>query len=100
MTAQWEGMGEVGSARYELALLPPCPRIRVLSYSNCQEIHSRQQTGLAVKVLKHNYCLIFFQYTSGPKCDCIDLEGFAFQEEELRLCFCIADKIAQVVQPT
>ena len=32
--AQWEGMGDVGSARYELALLPPCPAIRVLSYSN------------------------------------------------------------------
>ena len=29
MTAQWEGMGEVGSARYEPALLPPCPSIRV-----------------------------------------------------------------------
>ena len=40
MTAQCEGMGEVGSARYEPALLPPCPSIRVLSYSNCQEIHS------------------------------------------------------------
>ena len=44
MTAQCEGMGEVGSARYEPALLPPCPSIRVLRYSNCQEIHSRQQT--------------------------------------------------------
>ena len=32
--AQWEGMGDVGSARYELALLPPCPTIRVLSCSN------------------------------------------------------------------
>ena len=36
ITAQCEGMGEVGSARYELALLPPCPSIRVLCYSNCQ----------------------------------------------------------------
>ena len=36
MTAQCEGMGEVGSARYEPALLPPCQSIRVLSYSNCQ----------------------------------------------------------------
>ena len=36
MTAQCEGMGEVGSARYEPALLSPCPSIRVLSYSNCQ----------------------------------------------------------------
>ena len=33
------GMGDVGSARYEPALLPPYPTIRVLSYSNCQEIH-------------------------------------------------------------
>ena len=32
--AQWEGMGGVGLARYEPALLPPCPTIRVLSYSN------------------------------------------------------------------
>ena len=32
--AQWEGMGDVGSARYEPALRPPCPTIRVLSYSN------------------------------------------------------------------
>ena len=32
--AQWEGMGDVGSARYEPALLPPCPTNRVLSYSN------------------------------------------------------------------
>ena len=32
--AQWEGMGDVGSARHEPALLPPCLTIRVLSYSN------------------------------------------------------------------
>ena len=32
--AQWEGMGDVGSARYELALLPSCLTIRVLSHSN------------------------------------------------------------------
>ena len=32
--AQCKGMGDVGSARYEPALLPPCPTIRVLSYSN------------------------------------------------------------------
>ena len=32
--AQWEGVGDVGSARYEPALLPPRPTIRVLSYSN------------------------------------------------------------------
>ena len=29
--AQWEGMGDVGSARYKPALLPPCPTIRVLT---------------------------------------------------------------------
>ena len=32
--AQWEGMGDVGLARYEPALLPPYPTIRVLSYSD------------------------------------------------------------------
>ena len=32
--AQWEWIGDVGLARYEPALLPPCPTIRVLSYSN------------------------------------------------------------------
>ena len=32
--AQWESMGDVGSARYEPALLSPCPTIRVLCYSN------------------------------------------------------------------
>ena len=32
--AKWKGMGDVGSARYELALLPPCPTIRILKYSN------------------------------------------------------------------
>ena len=32
--AQWEGMVDVGSSMYEPALLPPCPTIRVLSYSN------------------------------------------------------------------
>ena len=36
ITAQWEGMGDVGAARYELALHPSSPTIRVLSYSNCQ----------------------------------------------------------------
>ena len=34
INAQWEGMWDVGSARYEPALLPPCPAIRVLSYSS------------------------------------------------------------------
>ena len=31
VTAQCEGMGEVGSARYEPALLPPCSSIRALT---------------------------------------------------------------------
>ena len=35
---QWEGMGDVGSARYEPALLPPCPTITVLSCSKFAEI--------------------------------------------------------------
>ena len=48
MIAQCEGMGKIGSARYEPTLLPPCPSIRVLSYSNCQEIHPFQQAGLAL----------------------------------------------------
>ena len=32
--AQWKGMEDVGSARYEPALLPPCLTVRVLSYSS------------------------------------------------------------------
>ena len=31
---RWEGMGDVGSARYEPALLLPCPTMRVQSYSS------------------------------------------------------------------
>ena len=45
MTSQCEGMGEVGPARYEPALLPPCPSIRALCYSNCQRsTQSHQQS--------------------------------------------------------
>ena len=52
ITAQCEGMGEVGSARYEPALLPPCPSIRVLCYSNCQRsTQSHQQSKGIVCVL-------------------------------------------------
>ena len=36
--AQWDGMGDVGSARYEPALLPPCPTKRVLTCSKFSEI--------------------------------------------------------------
>ena len=33
IAAQWEGMGDVELAMYELALRPPCPTIKVLKYS-------------------------------------------------------------------
>ena len=45
-TVRGDGGSRVGEVRAGTA--SPCPSIRVLSYSNCQEIHSRQQTGLAV----------------------------------------------------
>ena len=58
ITAQCEGMGEVGSARYEPALLPPCPSIRLLSYNNCQRpSHNFQKfSTLRVKVLSRWAC--------------------------------------------
>ena len=34
---QWEGMGEVGLARHEPALLPPCPTIRVFKLQKLSE---------------------------------------------------------------
>ena len=53
------GDGEVGSARYEPALHPPCLSIRILSYSNCQEIQSRQQTGPgSVSVKQNSLCVV------------------------------------------
>ena len=36
IAAYWEGLEDVALARYKLALLPPCPTIRVSSYSNCE----------------------------------------------------------------
>ena len=42
-------MGDVGSARYEPALLPPCPTVRVLSYSNCQ------RSTHAISTYTHHY---------------------------------------------
>ena len=33
-----EGMGEVGSARYEPALLPPCPSIKVITLQGAEII--------------------------------------------------------------
>ena len=50
IAAQCEGMGEIGSARYEPALLPSCPSIRVLCYSNCQRSTQSHQLIL----LTHN----------------------------------------------
>ena len=40
ITAQWEGIVDVGSARYEPALLPPCPTISVLSCNCLRTTHS------------------------------------------------------------
>ena len=52
-------MGDVGSARYEPALLPPCQTIRILSYSNCQRsTHSISQwifTNLALLRVKRSW---------------------------------------------
>ena len=45
--AQWERMGDVGSAKYESALLPPCPTIRVLSYSNYSIFRNSALFGLS-----------------------------------------------------
>ena len=46
--AQWEGMGDVGSARYEPALLPPSPHtalslscFKVLQCINCRDWHCK-----------------------------------------------------------
>ena len=50
VTAQWEGMGDVGAARYEPALLPPSSTIRVLSYSNCQRSTHSSSRALQFKV--------------------------------------------------
>ena len=68
-TEQWEGMGDVGSARYEPTLLPPCPTIRVLSYNKCQEIHSllfwvnfQKFTTLTLKVKAQQLTRLFYQY--------------------------------------
>ena len=44
LTTQWEGMRDVGSARYEPALLPSCPTIRVLSYSSTLRVKYKQDT--------------------------------------------------------
>ena len=72
ITAQLEGMGDVGSARYEPALLPPCLTIRVLSYSNGQRsTHSISKwilRNLALQELNSS-CDNFFagQYDTLPR---------------------------------
>ena len=83
ITAQWEGMGDVGSARYELALLPPCPTISLLSYRNCQRSpHSSSgPSSLSVKRgqgiwplnpgLDDQYKLVFTLYRTG----CLGVSG-------------------------
>ena len=54
ITAQCEGMEKVGSARYEPALLPPCPSIRVLRYSNCQRSsHSMSATCVMLSFIRY-----------------------------------------------
>ena len=64
ITAQWKGMEDAGSARYEPAQHPPCPTIKVLSYNNCQRsTHSiskwifRNLTLLRVKTSRITYHL-------------------------------------------
>ena len=49
--AQWEGMRDLGSARYEPALLPPYSTIRALSYSN--QVNFQKFSTLRVKLNKH-----------------------------------------------
>ena len=44
--AQWEGMGDVGSARYEPALLPPCPTISVKCLKHLAPRYSVHGVGL------------------------------------------------------
>ena len=64
------GDGDVGSVRYEPALLPPCPTIRVLSCNNCRRstdsISKWIFRKLAVKVLNHakyNFSALFWTHT-------------------------------------
>ena len=66
---QWEGMGDVGSARYEPALLPPCPTIRVLSYSNCQ----RLDCLFVENVLIYFLCICYYFSNYVHHTVCIDL---------------------------
>ena len=54
-------MGDEGSAKYEPELLPPCPTIRDLSYSNCQRsTHSISKSiarNLLMTISRYNILL-------------------------------------------
>ena len=63
--AQWEGMGDVRSARYEPALRPPCLTISVLSYSNCERsTHSMSGTSSSFIIAK------YLHYVRSTLCVC------------------------------
>ena len=47
------GNGDVGSARYEAALLPPCLTVRVLSYSNESVFRYSALSGLRAQIQVH-----------------------------------------------
>ena len=52
-------MGDVGLARYEPALLPPCQTIEVLSYSNCQRsTHSMSKLWFSAVQTIDLWCVI------------------------------------------
>ena len=55
ITAQWEGMGDAGSVRYELALLPPCQT----SYNSYQKSpHSILSEFSVTKCATHKHSIL------------------------------------------
>ena len=94
-------MGEVGSARYEPALLPPCPSIRALCYSNCQRsTQSHQQSkGTVCPLIVHEVELVeiwirlkiptSLRFLTGSVC-VVDL--YICNEEECYKCVCNIDR--------
>ena len=58
--AQWEGMGDVGSARYEPALLPPCPAIRATVSSTGLQylVHFQKFSTLRVNICYSKSCFV------------------------------------------
>ena len=50
--AQWEGMGDVGSARYEPALLPPMPDHK--GFKQQQLVNFQKFSTLRVKIIEWN----------------------------------------------